>query len=493
MKKLTIILLSIINTANAQTHFSDEVGIGLYGYMYKYDNGNYYHDTLFDYIGFDLGSTNICDSTGNIIIRSNGYNIYDRNINLIENGDTLGGVKFYNLQQGQHRGTQGSLILPKGDKQYYFVNSTMHDTAYDNWKNIHPWKLPFNIIQYSIVDMQANGGAGKVINKNTTLLGNKEFLKTAMQACKHANGRDWWLLKLGGDSTQGYLVYRFLFTQDTAYYAGVQPVGNYPFKGYFDLFGQMSISRDGKRWAMTMGTDASGEFFVADFDRCSGLLSNFQKKVAYPQATGYSPGFVQADTTNLGICFSPNGKLLYIARFSQIIQYNLDNNSQYKVCGMDTSHDYFMMYTKVDLGIDNKIYFSHADGFSRQMSTIDNPDVPGAGCNFCRKCVRAKSNWGILYSYPNMPYYDLGEDPVNPCWPVSNGELTMENEELKVYPNPVNGKLRITNYEGQVKELYNAVGQLMLRTKENEMDVSKLAQGVYYLRCAGQTRKVVVE
>jgi hypothetical protein len=105
MKRIIIILISIVNIANAQTHFSDEVGIGLYGYMYKYDNGNYYHDTLFDYIAFDWGSTNICDSSGNIIIRSNGYNLYDRNINLIENGDTMGGVKFYNLQQGQHRQT----------------------------------------------------------------------------------------------------------------------------------------------------------------------------------------------------------------------------------------------------------------------------------------------------------------------------------------------------------------------------------------------------
>ncbi|MBK8686452.1 MAG: T9SS type A sorting domain-containing protein [Bacteroidetes bacterium] len=43
------------------------------------------------------------------------------------------------------------------------------------------------------------------------------------------------------------------------------------------------------------------------------------------------------------------------------------------------------------------------------------------------------------------------------------------------------------------KELFSHSGQLLLRTKENELDLSRFAKGIYILRCEGQVRKVVVE
>jgi hypothetical protein len=43
------------------------------------------------------------------------------------------------------------------------------------------------------------------------------------------------------------------------------------------------------------------------------------------------------------------------------------------------------------------------------------------------------------------------------------------------------------------KELYNSVGQLILSTKENEIDVSRLCSGIYYLKVGNVSRKVLVE
>jgi hypothetical protein len=44
-----------------------------------------------------------------------------------------------------------------------------------------------------------------------------------------------------------------------------------------------------------------------------------------------------------------------------------------------------------------------------------------------------------------------------------------------------------------MKELYNAVGQLIFSTKADEIDVSHFAKGVYYLKCGILTRKVIIE
>jgi hypothetical protein len=65
--------------------------------------------------------------------------------------------------------------------------------------------------------------------------------------------------------------------------------------------------------------------------------------------------------------------------------------------------------------------------------------------------------------------------------------------ELVVYPNPASSKLIIENGELKMKELYNAVGQLIFSTKADEIDVSHFAKGVYYLKCGILTRKVIVE
>jgi len=65
--------------------------------------------------------------------------------------------------------------------------------------------------------MNANGGAGKVLKRMQPLMENAELRKTQMMACRHANGKDWWLLKQAGDSNT---ICKFLFTQDSVYNMG---------------------------------------------------------------------------------------------------------------------------------------------------------------------------------------------------------------------------------------------------------------------------------
>jgi hypothetical protein len=43
------------------------------------------------------------------------------------------------------------------------------------------------------------------------------------------------------------------------------------------------------------------------------------------------------------------------------------------------------------------------------------------------------------------------------------------------------------------KQLYNSIGQLVLSTKENEIDVSRYANGMYYIRAGNLTKKIIIE
>ena len=72
---------------------------------------NKYFDTVYHFI-FEAGSSNICDSAGNLILCSNGFHIYNQNKTIIDNGDSLVFDALMDLNPEGSRYTQSSLFLP---------------------------------------------------------------------------------------------------------------------------------------------------------------------------------------------------------------------------------------------------------------------------------------------------------------------------------------------------------------------------------------------
>ena len=57
--------------------------------------------------------------------------------------------------------------------------------------NSLPSSLSSTEIYYSVIDISLNGGLGEVISKNNIAL--TGLFGWGLSACKHANGRDWWV------------------------------------------------------------------------------------------------------------------------------------------------------------------------------------------------------------------------------------------------------------------------------------------------------------
>lgn len=235
---------------------------------------------------FGNATSNICDSvSGGLRMLCNGYILYDTMGNIIENGDSLVNTKLYNSNCCPSSGiyTQGSIILPKGSSnQYYIFNISVTDSMFTYW-NTNPFgdgRFPFDILQYHVVDMNANAGMGKVIQKKKIILENEELNITGMMACKHANGYDWWLLKQGANANT---VYTFLVTKDTVLLDTVQTFF-VPIFGYYGIAGQSCFNSDGSKYAFATGGYLSdgAHLFIADFDRCMEYSSNVKEiKVPY--------------------------------------------------------------------------------------------------------------------------------------------------------------------------------------------------------------------
>jgi len=448
---------------------------------------------------FFTGNSNICDTDGNVILASDGFSIYDSLGNYLDNGDTLIPLDYFINQSGYSIGSQTSIFLPMDSDKYYFITPTFSNIRFVDCQannNCH-----FDLLLYNLIDMKANGGAGKVIKRMIPLMQNAQLRKTQMMACRHSNGKDWWLLKQEGDSAN---VHTFLFTQDSVYDKGVQ-VFDEPVWGQWDIRGQSTFNSNGSRYATTSHGSSTGLIMLADFDRCYGLLSN-PKGIQMPSGSQHIP----SDTTimerlSVGLAFSPNNKFLYVISMSNVYQYDLHDSTWFHVAGRDTSYTQFQDYETAYTGPDNKIYIGNFSGLSKQMSVIDSPNVKGAGCNFCPRCLRLDSLGSTAYvgTPPCMPNYGLGAQE---CWPLQNDDLKQNKNELVVYPNPANELLYIKgNFKGKISVMLLDMTGSVLRTNifsstndMLQMKVSDIRKGMYILKvntAGGRDtfRKVVIE
>jgi len=516
MKKYIIFFLLLLNCI---VHGQNKMGytwvVGFNASFAKFDGTNNFPQTgqLYNVshpntpFMYARAQSNICDSiTGAIVLSTTGMILYNAQGDIIENGDNLQPTKAYNHNSPPILPlTQGSLILPKGTNgEYYVFIPTVSDSLYDLlWTNPNGTAAPFDMLRYNVVDMKLNSGSGKVVEKNKELLQNIELTKVMMQACKHSNGRDWWLLKHG--STQN-TIYRFLVTKDSIYGPFIQTFAQ-PIWDYVDLFGQNTFSKDGKKYAAVMGNNS--KLFMADFDRCTGELSN-PKVFNMPidsTTVPYWDNLGVLDSTGTGVCFSTNGNYLYIARSFNIYQFEYGQSDSslawYRVKhGFDTTQAAFEDYGQLYRAPNNRIYIGKYGGSLTQFSTINNPDNKGVACGFCRKCFRIDTAQGGLTSPPNMPDYDLGADMSSICWPLGNVDVQKE-KEVAIYPNPANSFLIIEsetlNQQTNEFSVFNLLGEEIWSRKfkttnsRYQIDVSHFKKGIYLLKVNEYVRKLVIE
>ncbi|MFR1813761.1 hypothetical protein [Dysgonomonas capnocytophagoides] len=120
--------------------------------------------------------------TGQVLISSDGMNVYNKNNVLMPNGTGL---------RGNPSSTSSGIIVPYPGKKNTFLIFTVSATTEGNKYGIN----------YSVVDMLLDSGLGDVVasQKNINLPLNSSGYNNAdaaenISAVQHANGVDYWLL-----------------------------------------------------------------------------------------------------------------------------------------------------------------------------------------------------------------------------------------------------------------------------------------------------------
>ncbi|HNQ00187.1 MAG TPA: T9SS type A sorting domain-containing protein, partial [Bacteroidia bacterium] len=424
-------------------------------------------------MNFRQTSASISDTSGQLLFYTNGIYVANRNNALMLNGDSLNPSDYTDTWRNDGlKISQGALILPSlyDDSIYYLFHETLFDFDYQQDHLYQPIEL-----LYSKIDMRLDSGRGAVVFKNAPLISDT-LLVGGVVACKHANGRDWWILCHRFNSD---LWYNLLLTPYGIQGPFSQHAGQFIYQGGG---GQSVFSPDGSRFARH---HVLHDLDVFDFDRCSGLLSNYRHSAINDTSGG------------AGVSISPNSELLYVTEDLHVYQYDLNasnlDSSRITVATYDGFADPFPPFRTAFylslLAQDHKIYINTGNG-TPWLHVINHPDSVGLACDVQQHSFKLPTiNAATMPNYPN---FFLGAEGGTVC----DSLITIvENKnllpELILFPNPVRNSMYLTGTKNKIGEevfVRNVLGQqvkVSVNTIQSgeylEFNTSSLLPGVYFV------------
>ncbi len=91
------------------------------------------------------------------------------------------------------------------------------------------------------------------------------------------------------------------------------------------------------------------------------------------------------------------------------------------------------------------------------------------------------------YTYYVVAVYDDGCE--TQCEPVAIelGDLSVNDHcnSLSIYPNPANNYIRVSGFDFQRADLFNTLGQRVMTTESQEINIEKMSNGVYFILLRG--------
>lgn len=359
---------------------------------------------------------------------------------------------------------------------------------------------------YSKIDLNYNGGLGKVVQKNIQL-SNLPFVDE-IAAVKHGNGRDWWVIGKNWDVQVPQNSF-FVYLVDPSGVSGpfIQNIGSITNANS----NRFKFNKDG---STLFQISAFSLLESLDFNRCTGTFSspnNFQQNGTNPPTTYWS------------LAISPDGSKLYTSVISLIQPYEdsylfqYDLNAPNVLASQDTLGHWKYINSvgiisgMLQLGPDNKIYLSNTyeapdcEFFylycdttwlteNTYISVINSPDSLGAACDFQPYSFYLGGH-RCYYGLPNNPHYELGPDIGSVCDTLTVGINTINATQpnLQVYYEPAWQKtfINASSLKGKniILEMYDAKGKRIFSEKSTlqssdysrSLEMNAYANGLYII------------
>lgn len=390
--------------------------------------------------------------TGELIFASNGWRLVNRSGQVLAHklwrddiphpGNTFDSTGVLN--------SQGPLFLnDPGDSTKAYLFYGQH--------RLDDFGTPIGFATYDVLFTYAylDIPTQSLISKNNVLLNELSAAGDA-QACRHANGRDWWLIKPGQYEDE----YHIGILNPQGISLEKKTIQGLPHREQTLTY--TYFNQDGNK--ILHFIPLYSELQSYDFDRCSGTLSNL---VVHDLRDS-----LRKDTTfiDFNACnISPDGTKFYVRRSGRgTLQYDLgtgvftDLNYETSAPQLTPNYKQILFSTRI-LNNGSSI---------RTLSTIYEPNKPGLECNFVLH-TDTIINIANFINPSCFANFRLGKLEGSPCDTIVSGMGEVKAGRVKVYPNPARDVITVeleqaANYQINI---YNALGQR-----------------VYFARTAGKSK-----
>ncbi len=302
------------------------------------------------------GCATISDVYGELSFYTDGHTVYNKEHNVMVNGDTIG---------GDPNAAQSALIVPFADERnlyYIFTTEQVYgDLTYE--------------MKMSIVDMRKDSTRGEVIVKNVPVIGNS----TERLAVSGYEGTPYLMThEYGNRNFRGYLI------TDTGVGNSIHSSAGsiHAFQDSLNATGYMKFSTALDLIGVALATDTGSYVDLLDFDIQSGLASNSR--------------FIDIGETDpiYGIEFSGGGKM-YVTTNNKLIQFDLDSiNSSDPISDIEATKRIISEdggFGALQQTVYGQIYIAREG--SNSMASIDSPDSDGdVGYNASAVDLNGKSS-----------------------------------------------------------------------------------------------------
>jgi PKD repeat protein len=340
-----------------------------------------------------------CDSLGSPRIFTNGNWVHHAKGPMFANGDSLQpsierdgpfgvGAYYVNVVPGYF------IVLPTPG-----TNGEYHMFALD--EEVTDARIGKKSLLYTHLKGVDSDSTGYIAKKNVELIHRKYLLP--IEAIKHANGRDWWILAMEDDSIPTKIeLNTFLLTPNGIEFVQKQFVNGFEPTNLGTEYWHLRATPNGQKIVMNNARD----FFVMDFDRCSGLVTQIKFQV-------HEYFLVQAPQ----FAISPNSRFLYVPAIDKVLQYDLNSNdieaskkivlnfSPTRILGVvgyflqDSTITWPEEFVACNLAFDGKIYLT-GNGFtySTYFSSPNDKDQ----CRPMRQGAKTTCGLGAGVQHPNF-------------------------------------------------------------------------------------------
>ncbi|SCX96959.1 gliding motility-associated C-terminal domain-containing protein [Nonlabens sp. Hel1_33_55] len=372
----------------------------------------------------DEGCSTISDTDGNLLFYTDGITVYNRNHEVMQNGNDL---------RGNPSSTQSGIIIPKpGDPNIYYIFTVSNGSAAFN--NVPA--LPAYGMNYYEVDMTLDSGNGAVttdVNNPPNLI---SLCSEKIAAISADNDEDIFVVGYANEDGNSSIRFNTTYTfKVTTNGVETSPVENTFSRIVRDESrGYLKFSSDGTKLIsanMDRGT------YLYDFNDVTGEVSN-ERALDLNFRQGY------------GVEFSPNNQFLYIsatngagagapasAHQTNIYQFDVEKPNITEINASRLSiYDGLGYRGALQLGVNGKIYFALSDNYPNGkpfLGVINNPDVKGAGANYQHDAIPLAGRLSRQGLPPFIQTFFASINVENIC----EGDDTLFSFETDTAPNSV--------------------------------------------------------